>query len=510
MTTFQHLFSSVLLANMMLAVPGAKGASALPKSTPEQQGVSSKNILEFINAADEQIDDIHSFILLRHGKLITEAWWTPYQRENNHMLFSLSKSFTSTAIGLAISEGHLSLDDTIMSFFPDETPEDPSWQLKSMRIRDLLSMSSGHDSKDLRHFSFESETPLTKLFLHLPVTHKPGTHFLYNTPATYMCSAIIQKVTGIDLVDYLQSRLFNPLGIENPEWSESPQGIAHGGFGLSITTEDIARLGQLYLQGGVWDGRRLLSESWVREATSRQTSNGSNPQSDWDQGYGYQFWRCRNNAYRGDGAFGQFCIVMPEQDAVIAITSGTSDMQGILNLVWEYLLPAMMPNALIQNTGSHRHLTNRIQKLKINGYQPNSSNDQPIPWLEKTYQLEVNDMGFQKISVSKKLGDDHTVQITTADGTHDFLCKGSVWNDDATPLPLGIASRRPNRPKHPIATTGAWTATNQFQFKVAYTETPLVLSFRLDYEGDHLSLEITHSAAFGAQRSQSIIGTIQP
>ena len=138
-----------------------------------------------------------------------------------------------------------------------------------------------------------------------------------------MLSAIVQKATGKTVLDYLRPRLFEPLGIENPTWETSPQGISLGGYGLSIRTEDIARFGQLYLQKGKWQGKQLVPAAWVEAATARQTSNGSNPKSDWDQGYGYQFWRCRHGAYRGDGAFGQFCIVMPEQDAVVAITSGT-------------------------------------------------------------------------------------------------------------------------------------------------------------------------------------------
>src|SRR5207244_5422812 len=159
-------------------------------------------------------------------------------------------------------------------------------------------------------------------------------------------SAIVQKVTGMTVLDYLKPRLFEPLGIEHPTWEASPQGITAGGYGLSIRTEDIARFGQLYLQKGKWQEKQLVPESWVEAATARQTSNGSNPKSDWDQGYGYQFWRCRNGAYRGDGAFGQYCIVMPEQDAVIVITSGLRDMQAVLNLVWETLLPGMSKKTL--------------------------------------------------------------------------------------------------------------------------------------------------------------------
>ncbi|MBW7461807.1 serine hydrolase, partial [Paenibacillus sepulcri] len=149
-----------------------------------------------------------------------------------------------------------------------------------------------------------------------PVEHEPGTHFVYNSGATYMLSAILQKVTGQTLLEYLQPRLIEPLGIKGAAWDVCPRGINVGGWGLNVTTEDIARFGQLYLQKGMWNGQRLLTEEWIAEATSSQISNGDGGVNDWAQGYGYQFWRCRHGVYRGDGAFGQFCIVMPEQDAV--------------------------------------------------------------------------------------------------------------------------------------------------------------------------------------------------
>ena len=314
----------------------------MPRSAPEAQGVSSAGILSFIEAADRSIESMNSFMLVRHGHVVAEGWWAPYRAEAPHSLYSLSKSFTSTAVGLAIAEGKLSLDDEVLKFFPDDAPAEPSNNLKAMRVSDLLRMSTGQQSEPAR----TSNEPWTKTFLAQPVPFKPGTHFLYNTSATYMLSAIVQKATGTTVLDYLRPRLFEPLGIEHPTWETSPQGISAGGYGLSIRTEDIARFGQLYLQKGNWQGKQLVPESWVEAATSRQTSNGSNPQSDWDQGYGYQFWRCRHGAYRGDGAFGQYCVVMPEQDAVVAITSGVKDMQAVLNLVWDKLLPAMSPSPL--------------------------------------------------------------------------------------------------------------------------------------------------------------------
>ena len=280
---------------------------------------------------------MHSFMLVRNGYVIAEGWWKPEAAEKPHVLFSLSKSFTSTAVGLAIAEGKLSLDDKVLSFFPEEAPTEPPKHLESMRVRDLLTMSTGQDSEP----KFSDTESWVKTFLAHPVPFKPGTHFHYNTPATHICSAIVRKTTGETVLDYLTPRLFQPLGIEAPQWGVSPQGNTIGGSGLSLRTEDIAKFGQLYLQKGRWHDRQLVPQEWVEQATARQVSNGSDPQRDWDQGYGFQFWRCRHNAFRGDGAKGQFCVVLPEEQAVIAITAQTKDMQQQLNLVWDLLLPAL-------------------------------------------------------------------------------------------------------------------------------------------------------------------------
>ena len=317
------LFCLSLVACAPLS-PKSSADGVFDRSAPEAQGVASAALLSFIDAADK-IDALNSVMIVRHGRVVAEGWWGPYDADSNHELYSLSKSFTSTAVGFAVAEGKLSLDDEILKIFPEDAPPEPSANLKSMRVRDLLTMSAGH--QDETSSAADKITP--KSFLAHPVPHKPGTHFKYNTPATFMLSAIVQKVTGQPVLEYLKPRLFEPLGITQPVWNTNAQGISLGGYGLRVRTEDIARLGQLYLQRGVWQGKRLLPESWIDLATSRQVSNGSNPKSDWDQGYGFQFWRCRNGAYRGDGAFGQYCIVLPEQDAVIAITSGLKDMQAV-------------------------------------------------------------------------------------------------------------------------------------------------------------------------------------
>ncbi len=284
-------------------------------------------------------------MLVRHGQVVAEGWWEPYAANERHALYSLSKSFTSTAVGLAIADGKLSVDDPVLRFFPEEAPSDPSANLRAMRVRDLLTMSTGHHDEDVRNFPYTSDENVVKNFLARPVSHKPGTFFFYNTPASYMLSAIVQKVTGQPVLEYLRPRLFEPLGITDPTWDASKQGVSLGGFGLSVRTEDIASFGQLYLQKGEWRGKQLVPAAWIDAATARQMSNGSSPSSDWEQGYGYQFWRSRHGFYRGDGAHGQFCLVLPQYDAVIAITSGTRDMASVMNLVWDRLVPALKPAA---------------------------------------------------------------------------------------------------------------------------------------------------------------------
>ena len=328
----------------------------LPRSTPEAQGISSAAVRAYLEAADREVKTMHSFMLVRHGKVIAEAWWKPEAAEKPHQMWSLSKSFTSTAVGMAVADGKLKVEDKVVSFFPEDAPATVSENLKAMSVKDLLTMSAGHDVEA----KVRGTEHWARTFLAHPVPHLPGTHFRYNTPATYMLSAIVTRVTGQSVLDYLQPRLFQPLGITNPEWDASPQGVTLGGYGLMVRTEDIAKFGQLYLQKGEWNGKQLIPASWVAEASAKQVSNdaGNNDpdKSDWAQGYGYQFWQCRHGAFRGDGKDGQFCIVLPEQDAVVAITANTGDMQKELNLVWDYLLPAFKTGALEEQPGEFTKL----------------------------------------------------------------------------------------------------------------------------------------------------------
>ena len=482
------------VAALTLLALGSSACSAadLPRSTPEAQGVSSAAVLSFIEAADKKIDSLHSFMLLRHGHVVAECFWAPYHAESRHTLFSLSKSFTSTAVGMAVAEGKLSVDDEVLKFFPDDAPDKPSDNLKAMRVSDLLRMSTGHQTEPSR----TSGRPWTKSFLAQPVPFKPGTHFHYNTSATYMLSAIVQKRTGKTLLDYLRPRLFDPLGIENPTWETSPEGISTGGYGLSIRTKDIASFGQLYLQKGKWQGKQLVSEAWVKAATSAQTSNGSNPKSDWDQGYGYQFWRCRNGAYRGDGAFGQYCIVLPDQDAVIAITGGLRDMQAVMNLLWDELLPGMKPSALPEDDAARAKLERKLAGLSLRLPMGAGS---PAKVLDTKYVFGANRSKLEAITLESRGKDGEVTLVARFDGAeHRIECGRGAWKK-------GKAGWE-TFPKQPVAAAGAWTEDDTYTAKLCFYETPFALTIRLKFTGKELQCDSEQNVWFGPTKRSPLVG----
>ena len=326
--------------------------------TPEEAGVSSQGILDYIAAREAAGLEHHAIWVLRHGKVAAKLNYAPYDDHTPHMLFSLSKSFCSAAAGFAVQEGLLKWDSRLIDVLPEIFPEEPSEWLKAITLHHLLTMGSG-----LRPESDGGKDgpDWARQIIACGCGHEPGTHFAYNSMSTYLVSCMVQRVTGMTVRDYLIPRLFEPLGMMEPDgsapkWDTSPDGVNVGGWGLWLSCGQIAPFGQCLLQKGVWDGRQLLPREWLDLATTARIDNGNGDHPhdhDWNMGYGYQFWMCKTDhdagqtpRYRGDGMFSQFCIVDEKRDMVVCCVSGVQDIGKALDLIYTHLLGAAdMPPA---------------------------------------------------------------------------------------------------------------------------------------------------------------------
>ena len=470
----------------------------LPRKSLEELGISARNVIDFLDEMEAQSIELHSFMLVRHGHVAAEGWWEPYRPELPHMLFSLSKSFTSTAIGMAVQEGLLKLDDPVISFFPDDLPDEISPNLAAMQIRHLLMMGTGHAADTTEALHEAEDGNWVKAFLKQPVEHEPGTFFFYNTGATYMLSAILQQASGQTLLEFLRPRLFEPLGIEHPTWETCPRGIHTGGYGLKITTEDIAKFGQLYLQKGLWYGRRLVEESWIEAAVSKQISNGDGGDSDWAQGYGYQFWRCRHGVYRGDGAFGQFCIVLPERDAVIAMTAGTNDLQGVLNGVWDHLLGAFGPVPAVPD-GSSGELERRLRELRLEPPRMECRPDAENRLNGQSYSLEENELGlasFRMDFYEKKA----SLQLKNKQGEHALELGRGEW---------GIGRSSLSGPEERVAASFTWRNAETLLLTIRRIETPFALSVEVELFEQGIEIRSEINVSFVETKFAPIRGRLE-
>ena len=502
--TRRFSFIPSLLLVILWTVQLSAQTTTFPRSVPEDQGVSSKGIIEFLDAIDKTKHEMHSLMIVRHGKVIAEGWWSPYRPELKHTLYSLSKSFTSTAVGFAVQEKRLSVDDKVISFFPDKMPENISDHLSALTVKDLLSMSAGQ-APDPTFAVSSKDTDWVKGFFTVPVLNKPGSVFLYNSLATYMLSAIVQKLSGQKIIDYLRPRLFDPLGIQGMDWETDPMGINTGGWGLRVKTEDIARFGQLYLQKGKWNGKQILPVIWVEEATSFKIDNApgatqaKKDSSDWAQGYCYQFWRSRHNSYRGDGAFGQYMLVLPEEDAVIAITSETNDMQGQLDLVWKYLLPAMRTDQSALDKKNAAILKKRLTLLKLSlPAAADSAFASPVI-SGKKFAMEPNLKRIRQIDFTEK---DNVVTLgLTADNDSYMLKFGKgKWIEGTTnllgpSLVAGAKGHFAGLPPSQIAGSYNWKNASVLEMQLRYIDSPHTLIMTFHFNGDKVLTDMQDSFA---------------
>lgn len=445
-----------------------RSARPLPESTPAAKGVDARGVGAFLDALEAAPDiEPHSLMIVRHGHVVASGWWAPYTSDRPHLLYSLSKSFTSTAAGFAVAEGLMSLDDPVISYFPEFDGDITDPRSRAMLVRHVAAMSSGHLT-DAREPAFTRDpAEPVRGFLLTPPDRDPGTVFAYNQPATYSLAAIVQRVTGQSLTDYLRPRLFDPLGIGETTWIQRPPGRDLGFSGMYATTDALARLGLLYLGNGVWEGRQLLPAAWVAEATRAQISNADGTAegtvSDWQQGYGFQFWRSRHG-YRGDGAYGQFCLVLPEHDAVVAMTADTEDMQAVLDRVWQHLLPAFGPAPLDHRQDDDAALRRRLDGLQL------------PPKYEKFVVAGAGGGSTTFTPAGGTCADQPTLtEVTVAadgDGAWAVSLTEGAHRLDVRLGPAEWTVEEGADGRVPTAACGGWTDADTFVADIAFLETP--------------------------------------
>ena len=452
---------------------------SLPRSTPEAQGVSSAALLGLVEALDAAASELHSLMVVRHGHVIAEGWWPPYPADRRHQLYSVSKSFTSMAIGMVVAEGKLSLDDPVTSFFPEHLPEEVGDNLAAMRVRHLLTMTTGH-AEEPRTLRGRTDSWL-KAFFAMPVEKEPGTHFLYNTPATYVLSAIVQKLTGTTLLEFLRERLFGPMELTEATWPSSPEGVTLGGFGLDLTTESLARFGQLLLDNGRYDNAQLVPADWITAATSKQVPNDNQDNPDWKQGYGYQFWRSRNG-YRADGAFGQFCLVLPESDTVVVTTAATTDMQEVLDIMWSVLPDALAADVPLEaDDAGNQRLRDRVSRLELPP--PAGSGPAPVDLAGRSYVVDNPERnGLERIDLGPKV----TVAVGFAGDTAEVVCGNGEWRGQAVEVD----------DVYRAAASAVWD-DGRLIVTIRFTDTPFCHTYTCTFDGDRVRVDGSVNVVIG-------------
>ena len=485
--------------------------------TPESVGIDSGDIEWMLDRLESGFTEPHGLMIMRHGKICAEGWWNPYAPGIRHGLQSHSKTYAATAIGIAYTEGIVKLDERIIDIFPEHAPEQPSENLKRLTVHDVLCMGCGMDEMPMATEHWIRD------FLHTPVNHTPGTTYMYNSVGSSILSAIIVKKTGMSMHEYLKPRLYDKIGIfsDNHRWMKMPDGCEVGGGGLFATTEDNLRLMKLYADGGVWEGERILDDEYVKRATTLQNESATeaknNPLAkDNFVGYGYQIWMCRpNGVYRADGAMGQFTIVVPDKDMIIAITenaSGAHWAQTTLDVMWEFLERIEKHPAKAENTEKSECLKNRMGRLalpnpKYAPYSPIAANIEGRQWKVIDGDFYMEDVGVAQHMSGCEMP--QPIDVFCFHFTSDEIVMD--WENREEKERLVIAtdgSRRhntlPGRLISQVLLSGAWISENKLEVKARYIETCKEETLLFTFE--EKKLKITNSTMeFGMQKEIEIL-----
>lgn len=457
---------------------------AWASASPEQAGMDSSRLLTLLDFLPQQDLDLHSLLVIRRGYVVLEVNVFPNQAATGQELQSCTKSITSILTGIALQDNLLhSTDQKVLDFFPGKTFANLDARKRTMTVKDLLTMTTGltwpeatlsYGSRDNPVRAMWSGSDPVQYILDQPMAAAPGTVFNYNTGASQLLGAILEKTSGLKLAEYAKQQLFDPLGIRDFSWHKM-RGIEPGGSGLVLTARDMAKLGYLYLRGGLWENRQLIPAAWVHESTHKQVEAGAHG------GYGYQWWLEPGGSYSAVGFGGQTIHVYPDKDLVVVITGAMSQAQrtSLRNLVDFFVVPAVVSDQPLPETAATRELQAR---LKIASDRPAGHAVNPLPAAAqeiagRSYNLEANPLSWAqfKLDFSEK---EAVLTVTKTNGsTHR--------------IPIGLDGVPRQQESLHTVVEGEWNAESIFTFHYEMLGDADGRTIEMVFDGSQVSITST-------------------
>lgn len=470
------------------------------RAAPSEVGIDGDQVAVFLDKLEEAGLELHSFMLHRQGKVAAEGWRWPYRSDRLRVLHSVAKSFTACAIGLAIEEGRLSLADKVVSFFPDDVPADASDWLQAMTVEDLLTMRCGHAYEVSGAVWRNISTSWIAEFFKIPLAYAPGTRYVYTSAASYMLSAIVSRVTGMSMHEYLKPRLFEPLGIRDERWDIGPDGVNPGGNGLTARTADLLKLSVLHAQSGLWEGRRVLPEHWVREATRAHGEH--------DSTYGYH-WQIRpTNAYSAIGVFVQLSTVFPEHGVTIAVTGAMDKSAMLYPYLLDYLKPAFLPS-VTPNAAADQRLAERIRAWEAPPPAQAAGHSALQAVVDaRNYAMDTNAAGVASVRLAFGQ-DDCTFELRDATGVHVIRAGLGKWIESRTDMPGQDLHHGYTFRDEPVVALARWTDANTLVLTWIFPQTAFRDTVHCLFEGERLTVQRSVNVNSRLRRHPDLVGAIK-
>jgi CubicO group peptidase (beta-lactamase class C family) len=458
----------------------SKYADRLERAEPREVGVNAAAVEAFLDDAAAIDLEIHGLMLHRRGRVVAEGWWWPYRADRPRIMHSATKSVMASAIGMALDEGRFKLQDKVVSFFPEVLPPVVDDKLAAMTIEDLLTMRAGHAAETSGAIWRGIQTSWTAEFFKIPVVYPPGTTYMYTSAASYMLSAILTRVTGETLHDYLKPRFFAPLGITGEQWDLGPDNINPGGNGLTMKTVDLLKLGVLHAQKGLWHGRRILSEAWIDQATR---SHGEN-------NYGYQWATAADGAYLAIGIFMQFVMVFPQHQATLAVIGARQEgSEAFLPLVQQHFPRAfqqMQPadEAALADTRLRARLAGVARKPAIVSHR----STKPAQINGRTYRLASNSVGVTAVRFDFDAAG-CVFHLTQAGTDYRVVCGLHDWIETKADVPGRELHHGYSLRSTQLVAGARWLDEDTLQMTWIFAETAFRDTVICRFDRDRLSIE---------------------